>query len=543
MERFMRTTLLLVVTLFPVAGLAGAQQAAPQLPAAGAAIETAPVVIDGVSLFPVRGIQSYPAKERARLIEKRIRQVAADRAINADSIVEKETDLYTEILAGSLRILSVVDADAQLEGIQRQVLARVFREKIRAAVENYRRDRSPRSLLRKGLYALLSTGAFLLVLILLLKLFRKLAAVLEQRYRVRVETLRIQNLEIVQAQRIWSTIIGMVGAVRGVLVAVLSYFYLELVLSLFPWTREVALRLLDYVVGPLTSMGRAFLAFIPDLIVIVLIVAITRYGLKLLRLVFLSIEFGKIKVAGFDPDWARPTYKIMRFLVLVFAAVVIYPYVPGSQSAAFKGISIFVGIMFSLGSSSAISNVIAGYSLTYRRAFKVGDRVRIGEVTGDVTEMRMQVTHVRTIKNEEVTIPNSTILGTPVVNFSSLVREDGLILHTTVTIGYDTPWRQVHAMLLLAAERTEGLLADPKPFVLQTGLNDFYVSYELNCYTDQPRKMARSYSDLHQNIQDVFNEFGVQIMSPHYLGDPAKEKIVPKAQWHAPPAKPEEPAK
>jgi small-conductance mechanosensitive channel len=287
-------------------------------------------------------------------------------------------------------------------------------------------------------------------------------------------------------------------------------------------------------------MGRAFLAFIPDLIVIVLIVAITRYGLKLLHLVFLSIEFGKIKVAGFDPDWARPTYKIMRFLVLVFAAVVIYPYVPGSQSAAFKGISIFVGIMFSLGSSSAISNVIAGYSLTYRRAFKVGDRVEIGEVIGDVTEMRMQVTHLRTIKNEEVTIPNSTILGTPVVNFSSLVREGGLILHTTVTIGYDTPWRQVHAMLLLAAERTEGLLADPKPFVLQTGLNDFYVSYELNCYTDQPRKMARSYSDLHQNIQDVFNEFGVQIMSPHYESDPAQAKIVLKEQWHQPPAMPEE---
>jgi small-conductance mechanosensitive channel len=217
--------------------------------------------------------------------------------------------------------------------------------------------------------------------------------------------------------------------------------------------------------------------------------------------------------------------------------VVAYPYIPGSESPAFKGVSLFLGVVFSIGSSSSISNIIAGYMVIFRRAFKVGDRVKIGSQTGDVIEIRLQVTHLRTIKNEEIIVPNSLIINSEVVNYSSLARKGGLILHTTVTIGYDTPWRQIHAMLLLAAERTAGLLKEPKPFVLQTALNDFYVSYELNAYTDRPLEMVKIYSDLHRNIQDTFNEYGVQIMSPHYLGDPAQAKVVPKEQWYQPPAK------
>jgi small-conductance mechanosensitive channel len=216
--------------------------------------------------------------------------------------------------------------------------------------------------------------------------------------------------------------------------------------------------------------------------------------------------------------------------------VVAYPYIPGSESPAFKGVSLFLGVVFSLGSSSSIANIVAGYMVIFRRAFKVGDRVKIGAQMGDVVEMRLQATHLRTIKNEEVIVPNSLIINTDVVNYSSLARKGGLILHTTVTIGYDTPWRQVHALLLAAAERTEGLLKEPRPFVLQTALNDFYVSYELNAYTDRPLEMISIYSHLHQHIQDAFNEHGVQIMSPHYLGDPARAKVVPKEHWYPPPA-------
>jgi small-conductance mechanosensitive channel len=215
-----------------------------------------------------------------------------------------------------------------------------------------------------------------------------------------------------------------------------------------------------------------------------------------------------------------------------------FPYIPGSNSPAFKGISIFIGILFSLGSTSAISNVLAGYSLIYRRVFKVGDRVKIADFMGDVMEMRLQVTHLRTIKNEEIVVPNSMINNSHVINYSSLAAQKGLILHTSVTIGYDAPWRQVHALLLMAAEKTPGLLRDPAPFVLQTSLDDFYVSYELNVYCDTPLEMARIYTDLHKNIQDAFNEYGVQIMSPSYRFDPDRPKVVPKDQWYAAPAEP-----
>jgi small-conductance mechanosensitive channel len=273
---------------------------------------------------------------------------------------------------------------------------------------------------------------------------------------------------------------------------------------------------------------------------LIVLVLVARYGLNLLRAFFLGVQHSRISITGFDPDWALPTYKIARLAVVAFTVVVAYPYIPGSESPAFKGVSLFLGVVFSLGSSSSIANIVAGYMVIFRRAFKVGDRVKIGAHMGDVVEMRLQATHLRTIKNEEIIVPNSLIINTDVVNYSSLVSKGGLILHTSVTIGYDTPWRQVHALLLTAAERTPGLLREPKPFVLQTALNDFYVGYELNVYTDRPLEMIQIYSDLHQHIQDAFNEFGVQIMSPHYLGDPSRPKVVPKEQWYQVPAKPEQ---
>jgi small-conductance mechanosensitive channel len=238
----------------------------------------------------------------------------------------------------------------------------------------------------------------------------------------------------------------------------------------------------------------------------------------------------------------QPTYRIVRIAVIGFAVVVAYPHIPGSGSEAFKGISIFFGVVFSLGASSVVGNALAGYSLIYRRTFKVGDRVRINDVVGDVTEMRLQVTHLRTIKNEDVIVPNSTILTSQVVNYSSYAATDGLILHTTVGIGSEVPWRQVEAMLLLAAGRTPGLRTTPPPLVLQTSLADFAINYELNVYCSDAHAMAPLYTALHRNIQDVFNEYGVQIMTPAYVSDPASPKVVPKEQWYQSPAPtPEEP--
>jgi small-conductance mechanosensitive channel len=285
-------------------------------------------------------------------------------------------------------------------------------------------------------------------------------------------------------------------------------------------------------------MGNAFVDSIPNLAFLAVLILVVRYLLEALRLFFLGIASGAVRSSSFEPEWAMMTYRLIRWGIIAFAVVVAYPYIPGSSSDAFKGVSVFTGVLFSLGASSIVSNTLAGYTLIFRRVFKIGDRVLIGKYLGDVTEIRQQVTVLRTLKNEEVIVPNSTILGAEVVNYSTLGRQGKLILHTSVTIGYDTPWRQVEAMLLEAAERTPGLLKEPPPFVLKRALDDFYVSYEINACCDDPSRMPALYSSLHGNIVDAFNTHGVQIMSPHFVGQPEQAVLVPKDRWFDAPARP-----
>jgi len=261
-------------------------------------------------------------------------------------------------------------------------------------------------------------------------------------------------------------------------------------------------------------------------------------GLRLLKLYFTALSRGSATLAGFEPEWALPAYRILRTLTVAMALVMAYPYLPGSGSEALQGISVLGGLMLSLGASVAVSNVIAGYFNTFGRVFRVGDMIQIGEVRGEVTFVGLMMTRIRTPKNEEVTIPNSTAMNTHVVNYSTLAKNGGLVLHTEVGIGYEVPWRQVHAMLEEAARRTPDLLTTPPPFILQRRLGDFAVIYELNVHTAAAKGMLQKYSALHQNILDVFNEHGVQIMTPAYEGDPEQPKLVPKDEWYTPPAKP-----
>ena len=500
-------------------------------------VQTAPVRIDGAVLFMVRGVTAYPARERAAAIADRIIALADGPAMKADSVVAIESDHSTDIMGGDRLIMSVLDADAELERVPRQVLAKAYVEKIRMGIEAYRRDRRSGSILRGAGTALGATLGLLALILLIGWGFRRLIAFAEKRFTARIRELQALSHDIVRTEWIWAIVRGILRTARLIIVLFIVFLYIDLVLSLFPWTRTYAVPLLDLVLTPLRSIGIAVLDYLPKLFFLIILFLVARYALNLLRAFSLGIERGSIRFTGFDPDWALPAYKLARLAVVAFTVVVAYPYIPGSESPAFKGVSLFLGVVFSLGSSSSIANIVAGYMVIFRRAFKVGDRVKIGEQVGDVIKIRLQGTHLHTIKNEEIIVPNSLILNTHVVNYSSLARERGLILHTSVTIGYDVPWRQVHALLLLAAERTGGLLREQPPFVLQTALNDFYVSYELNAYTDRPLEMVQIYSDLHRNIQDAFNEFGVQIMSPHYVGDPACAKVVPKEQWYQPPAK------
>jgi len=499
-------------------------------------VNAAPVIVDGNQLFTLRGITSYPAQERAAVVREHIIAAAKDKTIPVGDIHTAESADRTQIYAGKMLLLAVFDRDGEFEGIDRKLLAAAFTTKISRAIDQYRTDRSRPVLLRHTALALGATVLMVLFLWAIVRLTGWANGWAQLRISKRLATLEDKAHRLIRAEQVWAVFAGLLRALRFLLIVLLAYFYLNTVLGLYPWTRPVAMMLFDIVLNPLETLWSGFVASVPDLVFLAILFVVVRYILRLVRLFFEGVHLGRIRLQNFDPDWAIPSFKILRFLIVAFAVVVAYPYIPGSDSMAFKGVSLFLGVIFSLGSSSFIANMMAGLSMTYRGAFKDGDRVRIGDVAGAVEDIKLMTTRIRTPKNEIVVIPNSTILSTNIVNYSALSRTQGLVLHSVVGIGYDAPWRQVEAMLLMAVARTEGLNAEPKPFVLQLSLGDFAVNYEVNAYCNDANRMLALYSALHANIQDVFNEHGVQIMSPAYESDPGSPKVVPPDQWYAAPA-------
>jgi small-conductance mechanosensitive channel len=361
---------------------------------------------------------------------------------------------------------------------------------------------------------------FLVFLIFTMRLARRLLnrliRKLESWRGTKIPPIRVQSFELISADRLTDTLKWAVQKTKIVVYLILLYIFIPVFFSYFPRTRYYVLGYLDYFIAPFRAIFQGILDFIPNLVFIAITIYVVRYVLRLLRLFFSEIENGRITFKGFHKDWAAPTFKLSKFLLIVFTIVLISPYMPGFGSPAFQGISIFFGILLSLGSTAAIANIVAGAALTYMRPFKVGDRVKIADTVGDVVEKTLLITRVQTIKNVEVTIPNSMVLGSHMINFSVLAQESKLIIHTSVTIGYDVPWRMVHELLIGAAKDTKGVVQEPPPFVLQTALNDFSVAYELNAYTADAQHLMGIQSELHQNIQDRFNEAGVEIMSPTY---------------------------
>jgi small-conductance mechanosensitive channel len=301
----------------------------------------------------------------------------------------------------------------------------------------------------------------------------------------------------------------------GLLFLLLSYF--STVLSLFELTRGWGKILFESILSPVRTVGNSIINYIPNLFFLIAVAFLGYYGIAVIRFLFQEIQKGKLKISGFNKEWSETTYKISRFLFIVFLAIIAFPYLPGADSEAFKGISLFLGVLFSLGSTSVIANIVAGVILTYMLPFRVGDRIQIGETTGDVLEKTLLVTRIRTVKNVVVTIPNSAILGNQIVNFSSQAIPDPIILHISIGLGYDVPWRKVHSVMKRAAAKTNLVLKKPGPFVLQTALDDFFVSYELNVYSDHPHSQAKILSDLMANVLDECAKSDIEIMSPNYL--------------------------
>ena len=478
---------------------------------------SAVVTLGDQTLFTIKTpIGPYTPQARASGTSTRLKQVMKDGSHNPADIHTEERLGATQIVAGDIIITVVSDADAIANSTTRPLLAESEARLMREAIIKVRGEYTTRSISLDAVYAALTTIALIVILALFRRIFPALYRLIERWRGTRLHTIKVQSLELVSEDRLVQLSLNIARVLRFTLTALLLYFYIPLVFSFFPWTRSYGRTLIAYILSPVSAGWTAFVNYLPRLLVVFVIIFFAYVALRIARVIFRELERGSITWPGFYPEWAMPTLKIVQLLIIAFAIVVAFPYLPGSDSPAFKGVSIFLGVLFSLGSSSAVSNVVAGILLTYTRAFHVGDIVQISETIGKVEEKALLATQIRTIKNVIVTIPNGLVLGSQVINFSQSSESKPLILHVTVSIGYDAPWRQIHALLIAAATRTTDILPDPAPFVLQTSLDDFYVSYQINAYTRTPTRMAAIYSELNQNIQDQFNEAGVEIMSPHY---------------------------
>ncbi|SEW11402.1 mechanosensitive ion channel family protein [Chitinophaga arvensicola] len=455
--------------------------------------------------------------DRAQNIDRKLGQLADDPFFSPDSVKAIANENNIDVIYNDLVLLTVTDDDALWLDQDKIQVAQQYAAAVRKAVLQEKKDSSLQSILIRIAWLLLIIVIFSVIVYGINRLFKRLRRKIVREKDRYFKGVKVKEYALLNQQKQIGIVFSVLRVARIILILLVFYITLPFVFSIFPWTKGIADKLINWTLSPVKSILLGFLHYLPKLLTIIVIYVITRYLVKLVNYLAEEIASGNLTLKGFYPDWARPTGSGIKFLLYAFMFVVIFPYLPGSDSKIFQGVSVFLGILFSLGSSSAISNVIAGFVITYMRPFKIGDRVKIGEITGDVIEKNLLVTRLRTIKNEEITVPNASILNGHTINFTTSSKDLGLILHTTVTIGYEIPWKQVHELLINAANATDGVMRDKAPFVLQTSLDDFAIAYEINVYTDHSHKMAVIYSDLHRHIIDEFNKAGIEIMSPHFI--------------------------
>lgn len=462
-------------------------------------------------------VGSFSAENRANAITEKIRKLYEDSFFEKDSIAVVPSDISQDIIyKNDFVIMSILDVDAKAENQTAHFIATRNLNLIKRAIlyqnENY-------SLLPKRLgYTALLILIIGIVLYFVGKIFNRIKLHILKNSDKYFKGFNYNNINILSPQKQQFILMKLYSFVKGLTLILIVYLSLPVLFSIFPATEAYTTTLLRWILSPAKLAIMGFVRFLPSFVTIVVIIFIFKYTIRIIRFFFEEIKKENIKIDGFYSDWAMPTFNIIKFLLLAFMVVVIFPYLPGSDSSIFKGVSVFVGILFSLGSSNAIANMVAGLVITYMRPFKIGDFIKIGDVSGEVIEKTALVTRIRTPKFEDITIPNATVLSSTSTNYSSNTKviNNGLLIHTTVSIGYDVPWTAIHKALIEAALKTDMVEQTPLPFVLQTSLDDFYVSYQINVYTKQPTKQPLIYSSLHQNIQDSFNAAGIEIMSPHY---------------------------
>ena len=485
----------------------------------------APVVVDGQTLFYLKtNMGDFSPRQRAEIVVRRITAIAEDHSQSVDLIeVEKLSEDVFLISSDKRPILLITKADAKEANQPLNELSREYTNKIKASIAKYRQQRSVIHTLRSAIYTILSIAAFILVMRIIKWLHqineRFLTHWLHQRLRPKHQ----RDSNVWQ----WLEVIGwdfyrffylIHKLVYWTVILSIIYLFIPLILSFFPLTQKLSNTIIEGLTQIVINGWNNFLDYLPNLLIITINIAVVYYLNKYCQRFFLAIENETISLPGFYTDWAKPTYRLSIFFIIAFALALIYPFLPGASSASFQGISIFIGALVTIGGAGALGNIVGGLIIIYTRAYQIGDRIKIDDIKGDVLEKTILSTRICTLDNEVVTIPNATIINSNIINYSAARRdfERPLLLKTTITLGYDVPWRKVYQALVSAANVTSNILKDPAPFVVQTSLDDFYVSYQLKAYTDQPTGMVKIYSELHENIQDKCNEVGIEIMSPHY---------------------------
>ena len=489
-----------------------------------------PVVVEGDTLFYLYAKRGgHTPQQRAEMDAAAILELGKRFNLRPDSLYMESSDIVTDLMYDNKVIASFIDQDGLWENCTRDRLAAHSRKVIVDKLKEMKDEHGLWQLGKRILYFVLVLVGQYFLFRLTIWLFKKLKVRIQRLKDTKLKPFSIQDYELLDTQKQVNLLIFLSNLLRYIIMFLQLLLTVPLLFSIFPQTKSLAYQLFSYIWIPVKSIFTSVVEYIPNLFTIFVIWYAVKYLVRFVHYLANEVKSERLKIRGFYSDWAEPTFHIIRFLLYAFMIAMIYPYLPGSKSGVFQGISVFVGLIVSLGSSTVIGNIIAGLVITYMRPFKLGDRIQLNETTGNVIEKTPLVTRIRTPKNEVVTIPNSFIMSSHTVNYSASAREYGLIIHSEVSIGYDIPWRQTHQLLIEAALNTPGVIDDPRPFVLETSLSDWYPVYQVNAYIKEADRLADIYSDLHQNIQDKFNEAGIEIMSPHYVATrDGSQSTIPK---------------
>lgn len=499
-----------------------------------------PVKVANRTIIHLHGpIAGYSALDRVTATSKRIEDTLATE--RQPTVSTRDVADGTQVMLGDKLafLITKIDVDEDA-GETTSVVAREAAKRLEAAIIERREQESPRYLLTAAGFAALATLIYGVIFWLIFRANGWLRARLSLAASAQAKKLNVGGVHLLESSHVFLITKRLFTLLAWVIAIALASGWLTFVLERFPYTRPWGQELEGSLIRLFKDAAVAIIEALPGLVLVAVIFVIARGIVRLATVFFERVESGRTQVGWLDTDTARPTQRIFSFIIFVFALAMAYPYLPGANTEAFKGLSVLVGIMISLGGASVLGQAFSGLILMYIKSFRRGDYVRIGDTEGTVVELGMFATRIRTGMGEEITLPNAGIMGTTTRNYSRAVSGSGYVVDTVVTIGYSTPWRQVHAMLEEAARRTTDIVKTPQPIVRQTALSDYYVEYRLIAYTPVELPVARAevLSRLHGHIQDVFNEYGVQIMSPHYMMDPPAPQVVPKEQWHLPPAPP-----